>query len=106
FGPVPPEVDHLLLAAEMKLLAQPLRLPRVQFKNQRLFLEMPTQEADPHFYETVFYPLLEKLSTLDRRYVLNETKSKKLRAIVQDVPDLGTARALLEEVRRETEVAA
>ncbi|MFQ5570852.1 MAG: transcription-repair coupling factor [Rhodothermales bacterium] len=95
FGPIPVEVDNLLLAAEIKMLGQGLRLAKVQFKNQRLFLELPTQDADPHFYERFFHPLLEKLSLLDRRYVLRETKRKKLRAIVQSVPDLTAARVVL-----------
>jgi len=95
FGPPPPEVDHLLAAARLKRLAEALRLPKVLFKNQRLFLEMPSPEKDPYFYEHVFHPLLEKLSRLDRRYVLKDTKQKKLRAIIQNVPDLTTAHAIL-----------
>ena len=62
FGPIPPEVDTLLMAAEIKTAAQALRLPRVQFKNQRLFLDVPSQDADPYFYETAFHPLLERLA--------------------------------------------
>ena len=100
FGPVPAEVDHLILAVEMKLLGQALRLARVQFKNQRLFLDMPTQEADPHFYDLIFHALLAALETLDRRCVLKETKSKKLRAIVQTVPDLATAKSILDKLTR------
>ncbi len=99
FGSIPAEVDALLLAAEMKADAQALRLPRVQFKNQRLFLDLPTQDADPHFYESAFHPLLEALGGLDRRYVMKETTGGKLRAIVQDVPDLATAKLLLEQLR-------
>ena len=105
FGPVPDEVDNLLRAAEIKLLGQALRLPKVQFKNRRLFLEMPTQDADPHFYQHVFYPLLEKLNDLDRRYVLKESKNKKLRAIVQDAPDLDAARSVLEQLMLEERAA-
>jgi len=108
FGSIPAEMENLLLATEIKLLAQTLRLPRVQFKNQRLFIEVPSQESDPHFYEQVFYPLLEKLAALDHRYVLKETKrSKKLRAIVQDVPDLATAKSVISQLllREETTTA-
>jgi transcription-repair coupling factor (superfamily II helicase) len=100
FGPVPTEVEHLLLAAELKLLLQPLRVPKVVFKNQRLFVYMPTQEDDPYFYDEIFYPLLERFSHLDRRYVMKETaKSNKLRAIVQDVPDLQTAKTVAERLQ-------
>ena len=92
YGPDVDEVRHIdtrsaivFLAGDRayKLLGQALRLVTVLFKNQRLFLEMPTQEADPHFYELIFNPLLKKLDHLDQRCVLKETKSKKLRAIVQ-----------------------
>ncbi|MEP0547253.1 MAG: transcription-repair coupling factor [Rhodothermales bacterium] len=106
FGPIPPEVDTLLMAAEIKTAAQALRLPRVQFKNQRLFLDVPSQDADPYFYETAFHPLLERLAALDRRYVLKETKGGRLRAIVQDVPDLPTAKRLLEQLRPLEAIAA
>ena len=99
FGPIPSEVDALLLAAEMKSAAQSLRLPRVQFKNQRLWLDLPTQDADPHFYESTFHSLLENLGGLDRRYVMKEMKNGKLRAIIQDVPDLATAKRLLEQMQ-------
>jgi hypothetical protein len=34
-------------------MVEKLRLPRVQFKNQRLFLELPSQQ-DAYFYETLF----------------------------------------------------
>jgi transcription-repair coupling factor (superfamily II helicase) len=106
FGAIPPEVDALLTAAEMKADAQALRLTRVQFKNQRLFLDLPTQDEDPYFYEHAFHPLLERLANLDRRYVLKETKSGKLRAIVQSVPDLATAKRLLERLRPVEALAA
>lgn len=95
FGSVPSEVENVLLGVELKLLAHSLRLTKVQFKNGRLFLEMPTLESDAYFYDRVFQPLLERLSQLDRRYVLREMKSKKLRAIVQQVPDLTTARTIM-----------
>ena len=106
FGPLPSEVDALLTAAEMKATAQALRLPRIQFRNQRLFLEVPAQDADPYFYEAHFHPLLETLGGLDRRYVMKETKGGKLRAIIQDVPDLATAKRLLERLRPLDAVAA
>ena len=99
FGPVPDEVDNLLLAAEIKLVLQPLRVPKVVFKNERLFVDLPTQDDDPFFFETIFYPLLERFSELDRRYVLKDTKSKKLRAIVQDVPTLRVAYAVARKLR-------
>ena len=101
FGPLPPELDHLLAAAEMRLLAQALRLPKVTFKNQRLFLEMPSQDDDPFFYEHRFHPLLERLNGLSRRYVLRDKKGGKLRAIVQEVPNLDAAKAVLEALTPE-----
>ena len=96
FGPLPAEVDHLLLAAEIRLLGQALRLPKLTFKNQRLFVEMPSQEEDPHFYEQHFHSLLERLNGLTHRYVLRDKKGGKLRAIVQDVPSLDAAKSILE----------
>jgi transcription-repair coupling factor (superfamily II helicase) len=102
FGPIAPEALNLFTAAEIKLQAQGLRLPKITYKNRRLFLEMPTQEEDSYFYEHIFHGLLEQLSRLDRRYVLKETASKRLRAIVQDVPDLAAARDILHRLKHET----
>ena len=102
FGDVPQPVQNLLTAAELRLLGQRLRFPKVLYKNERLFLYLPSEEADPYFYDQVFHPLLETLSGLDRRYVLKDNKSKGiLRAIVQDVPTLGDALDVLETLQLE-----
>ena len=99
FGAVPPAVENLFFAVQLKRLGETLRLARVIFKHKRLFLEVPSQTQDPYFYEHCFHPLLEKLSRLDRRYVLKDTPGKKLRAIVQSVPDLAAARSVLEALQ-------
>ena len=99
FGARPTEAEHLLIAAEMKRLGQRLRLPRVLFKNERLFLYVPSQEEDPTFHERLFMGLLEALNNLGRRYVLKETAGGKLRAIVQNVPALSDAKGILEEIQ-------
>ncbi len=107
FGPIPPEVDALLTAAEMKPLAEALRLPRVTFKNSRLFLQFPQPDEDPAFFDAVMNPLLGRLEGLGRRYVLKESnRTKRLRAIVQDVPDLAAARAVLQALQPAEALAA
>src|SRR5690606_3626516 len=98
FGAIPQEVENLLAAAELKIVAGAVRLPRITYKNQRLFLEMPGQEDAPYFYEKIFHPLLERVTGLSRRYVLRESKSKKLRAIIQDVQTLEAARQVIESL--------
>lgn len=102
FGPIPIEVDDLLKAAALKLDGARLRLYKVVFKNQRLFLELPKPSEDQYFQELVFKDLLELLSKLDRRFVLKESKSGRLRAIIQDVPDLDTAVTVLARVIPDT----
>lgn len=97
FGPVPEAVEALLTMAAMKPHAQALRLPRVGFRNERLFLTFPASQADPYFYEHRFQPLLDRLEGLGRRYVLKE-KDNRLRAIVQDVPTLADAAGVLERL--------
>ena len=106
FGPVPEEVENLLKAAEIKLLGQRLRLPKVIYKNRRLFLYTPSQEEDPYFYEQIFYRWLERLSQLDRRYVMKDDQGRKLRAIVQDVPDLAAAKEVMEAIQLHTAAEA
>lgn len=95
FGALPPEGENLLHAATLRLLARKLRLSRVQFKNQRLFLDLPTIEQDPWFYDHVFHPLLRSLGEQTQRFVLKESDRKKLRVIVQDVPTLAAAQDVL-----------
>jgi transcription-repair coupling factor (superfamily II helicase) len=95
FGPLPDEVSQLILSMELKILGQSLRLPKVTFKNERLFLGFPATEEDPWFYGHRFQPLLRALADLGHRYVLKDSQSGKLRAILQDVPDLSTCRSLM-----------
>jgi transcription-repair coupling factor (superfamily II helicase) len=91
FGALPPEGEQLLEASALRLFCQQLRLPKVVFRNQRLFLYLPDEEDDPAFYEHVFHPMLERMATLDQRYVMKDTASGTTRAIVQDVPSLSEA---------------
>lgn len=91
FGPLPAEVDHLIMATHMRNISQQLRLTKLVFKNQRLFLVFPDQKADQYFYEIIFQPLLKRLNDLPNRYVLKESNSGKLRAIVQNVESLSDA---------------
>ena len=108
FGEYPAPVQNLLTAAELRLLGQRLRLPKVLYKNERLFLYLPSESADPYFYDEVFQPFLAALNTLDREYVLKDNVDKGiLRAIVQDVPTLDDALSVMEALQlEETETVA
>jgi transcription-repair coupling factor (superfamily II helicase) len=103
FGPLPEPVQHLITAAEVRLRAQRMRLTKALYKNERLFLYLPTENADPYFYEHLFHPLLGALDQLDREYVLKQdTDRGLLRAIVQDVPTLAEAREIADRLMRDT----
>jgi transcription-repair coupling factor (superfamily II helicase) len=80
---------------EMKIVGQELRLPKITFKNERLFLRFPATDDDPWFYEHCFQDMLSRLGNLDHRYVLKESRTGSLRAIIQDVPNLLAARTLV-----------
>ena len=95
FGPLPQEVDHLLVAAELRMLAQRLRLTKVQFKNERLWLDTPGSDADAYFYERIFHPLMAALEAQKRRVALKDVPPKKLRIIVQNIASLAEARDAL-----------
>ncbi len=99
FGTVPKAVDTLLLMAQLKPLAHALRLTRVTWKNQRLFVTFPDQKNDPYFYAEVFNPLLERLGGLDKKYVLKDSRSGRLRAIVQEVVTLKDGVDVLERLQ-------
>jgi len=98
FGPAPSEIDTLLRLAAMRPLAMRLRLPRVTWKNERVFLSIPEPSEDAYFHQRMFNPLLEALAGLGRRYVLKDSRTGKLRAIVQDVPTLGDAQDVLSQL--------
>lgn len=91
FGAPPDPVRNLFLGAELRLHAQSIRLGRVQYKNERLWLDTPGQEEDAHFFETWFQPFLSALERSKRRYVLKDLSGKKLRVIVQAIPKLQDA---------------
>ena len=96
FGVLPEDAENLLVVVKMKLQIEPLRLPKVQFKNQRLFLSMPPQE-DKFFYDRFFKKLLAQIANLPNRYVLKE-KEGKLRVIIQSVDTLEAAQRIVEQL--------
>lgn len=98
FGPPPAAVENLLTAARIRLMGGRMGFAKVVYKNNRVFLTCPTPEEYPGFYDNVFREVLERLTALDNRYVLKETKSKKVQAIVQDVPTLADAEAIIAEL--------
>ena len=108
FGDVPAPVQNLLNGARLRLLGERLRMPKVVYKNERLFLYLPSKDADPYFYEEVFHPLLEKLSVIDHEYVMkDDVQGGLMRAIVQDVPTLNDALHVTEDLLlEETETVA
>ena len=98
FGPSPPEVETLLTLAAMRPLALKIRLPRVSWKNERLFLTVAGQADDPYFHEHRFHAFLAALDASGRRYALKDTKAGKLQAVVQNVPTLDAARDVLAQL--------
>jgi len=108
FGDAPEPVQNLLTGARLRLLGEQLRLPKVLYKNERLFLYVPSEDADPYFYDEVFHPLLEKLALLDREYVMkDDVQGGLMRAIIQDVPTLNDALEIMEGLLlEETETVA
>jgi transcription-repair coupling factor (superfamily II helicase) len=104
FGEPPVEVINLLTAAEVKLEGQQMRLAKVVFKNERLFLSMPSTEEDPWFYENVFHPLLGALTEMPNRYVLNETRGSRLRVIIQEVDTLEAALIVLKRLNENLQI--
>ena len=105
FGPAPPEVDTLLGLAAMRPLAMRLRLPRVVWKNERLFLTVPDPKDDPYFHTKLFDRFLQALNGLPQRYAMKDSRTGKLRAIVQNVSTLADARVVLESLADATETA-
>ncbi|MCY4158477.1 MAG: transcription-repair coupling factor, partial [Bacteroidetes bacterium] len=95
FGPLPESTCQLFLGARMRLIGQSLHLPRITFRNQRLFLRLPDEDVDQRFYSELFDPFLSALDNLPHSYVLKESKAGKMRAIVQGIPTVGVAHSVL-----------
>jgi transcription-repair coupling factor (superfamily II helicase) len=107
FGALPKEVQSLLASVRLKGKLLPLRLVRVLHKNERLWLDFPKQEEDAYFFEHTMPVILQRLAGLKQRYVLKETKSGRLRVIVQNVPTLKAANQVADVIApREEPVAA
>ena len=79
---LPRPAKQLLLGARMRLMGQQLRLPRIAFRNQRLFLQLPDSNGDQGFYAKIFEPLLRELDALTHPHVLKESKTGKVRAML------------------------
>ena len=98
FGPLPEPASQLFLGAHLRLIGQSLQLPRIAFRNQRLFLRLPESDACPRFYSKQLNPLLQALDDLPNSYVLNESKRGKMRVIVQGVLTLSAADSILRQI--------
>ncbi|MFC2085805.1 transcription-repair coupling factor [Bacteroidota bacterium] len=99
FGASPEEVTNLAITAKLRINAERLRLPRIEFKNSRLFITLPAN-ADTLFYDHIFQPLLTALSALDNRFVVKETGTKT-KLIVQDVANLESAIEIMQSLAAE-----
>ena len=106
FGTRPPEVDNLLVASRLRIIAEHVGLTKVVYKNNRLFLTCPKEDDYPVFYDTTFRELLERLEALANRFVIRETKAKRVQAIVQEVATMGMAEAIMVELAGIREDAA
>ncbi|HEX8385552.1 MAG TPA: transcription-repair coupling factor [Rubricoccaceae bacterium] len=95
FGPAPAEVETLLTLAAIRPLALALRLPRVSWKNERLFLTVPDPADDPYFHEHRFHDFLGALDASGLKYALKDTKAGRLQAIIQNMKTLDAARDAL-----------
>lgn len=91
FGTLPPEVTNLFAASDIRLLGQQLHLPRIAYKNRRLFLSLPPDSDASYFSTNIIQPMLKFLDSLDNRYVMKPSKKGVMRAIVQDVPTVDVA---------------
>ena len=98
FGALPQPATHLFDAASIKTFAQAMRIPRIRYRNHRLFLHLPSQVDDPVFLGSIYPKLMTGLHALDHRFVLRDGKGGTVKAIIQDVPDLGTAYSLAEQL--------
>jgi len=95
FGPIPDSAQQLFLGARLRLIGQTLHLPRISFRNQRLFLQLPENSGDQQFYTELFDPISDTLDRLSLSYVIKESKSGKMRAIVQGVETTESAHEIL-----------
>ncbi|OZC04769.1 transcription-repair coupling factor [Rubricoccus marinus] len=105
FGPVPEHVETLLTLARMKPEAHRIRLPRVVWKNERLFLTVPDPKDDPYFHNRMLEAFMGALGASGKRFVMKDSRTGRLRAIVQDIPTLEAAETFLAALASRVEEA-
>ena len=94
FGKFPQALENLFLVMEIKNQGEQLRLQKIQWKNERLFITFPPKQ-DKYFYENKFHSVLEKINALPYRYVIKD-ENQKLRIIIQNVENLEKAVSIIQ----------
>lgn len=98
FGPLPEAARHLMYGANIRLMGQRMRLPRISYRNHRLFLRLPKNSADQYFYSELFPLLLDAVEDIKYSYILKESKAGMMRMIIQNVSTLKIAHTFLFEI--------
>jgi len=90
FGPIPTEVEDLLLSFEMRWLAQELGLEKLVLKGGKMIGTFISNPQSP-FYETpIFTHVLKAITSNPSQFKMSE-KNDKLRVIADNIHELGTA---------------
>ena len=106
FGPPPGPAEQLLRAADLRLSGQRLHLPRVRFRNPRLFLYLPDQSQLPLFYDQLLEPMMGALHDSGFPFTLRESTGQHLRVIVQNVVSLAVACDFLRQIEGQVSAGA
>ena len=101
FGPMPEPAMNLIEATQIKLLASRMWLTKVTIRAGRMWLQCPDHETESgkRFYDQGgLQHLMSRLEALRPEKFQLIQKDQSVRFAVQEVPDLKTARGLLQQL--------
>lgn len=97
FGPIPPQVEELILSFRLRWLAQDLGIEKLVIKGGKLIGYFIANPQSPFYESPVFHKVLDYMQKHPREVKLSE-KNDKLRIIWSDVESLTEAFSRLEKV--------
>ncbi len=97
FGPLPSEVEELLLIVPLRRLAARLGAEKVFLKGGRMSLFFISNADSPYFQSRAFGKIIEYMMRNTRRCDLREQSGKRS-ILIKNVPNVETALGILKEI--------
>lgn len=97
FGPLPHEVEELLLIVPLRRVAARLGVEKIFLKGGRISLFFVSNPESPYFQSHAFGKIIEYMMRNTRRCDLREQNGKRS-VLIKSVPNVETALSILQEI--------